>query len=176
MHRAFNGIDGFNVYISPSTAASRSKTYGEILPEGMDKLCNKVKFTKDDYFVDLGSGVGKMTMRVFLSVPSGVKSRGIEICRQRHDLAMIARSRLKHRGIRNLKFAHDDIQNFNNWSKATVVYANVLSFEPKLKEFVLKNLLTHDTLRCVILAGFYPTSPLPSWRVLRVEETIIPMT
>merc|ERR1719397_1814088 len=47
-----------------------------------------IKFEDNDFFVDLGSGVGKMAMRVFLSKPSGIKSTGIEISRQRHDMAI----------------------------------------------------------------------------------------
>jgi len=114
MDKIYEGINGFNIYPTSSHVAKRNKTYGEILPRGMDKICKRIHFQEDDYFVDLGSGVGKMTMRVFLSNPDGVKSRGIEISRQRYDMAMLARSRLKHHGIDNLSFAHDDIMNVNN--------------------------------------------------------------
>jgi len=117
MDRAFREIDGFNVYSNSSPAEKRNKTYGEILPKGMDELCEMIKFEDDDYFVDLGSGVGKLAMRVFLSKPSGIKSKGIEISRQRHDMAMKAWSRLQKEGIRgidNLSYSHDDIKNITN--------------------------------------------------------------
>lgn len=176
VQQAFEGIDGFKIYNSGPLTAKRNKTYGEILPIGMEKLCEKVQFDEDDYFVDLGSGVGKMTMRVFLAKPYGIKSRGIEIARHRHDMAMIARSRLKHINIKNLGYAHDDIRNASNWSEATVIYANVLAFEPELKEFIVQSLLTHETVRCVIFVGYQPLCPLPSWRVWKVEEDVFPMT
>lgn len=81
MGRAFKGIDGFEVSSYASSSILR-RTYGEILPNGMDKLCEIVEFRDDDYFVELGAGVGKMTMRAFLSKGFGLMSRGIEIDRQ----------------------------------------------------------------------------------------------
>jgi len=175
MVRAFKGVDGFQVS-SGSSSAKLKKTYGEILPKGMNKLCERIEFEDDDYFVDLGSGVGKMTVRVFLSLETGVKSLGIEIDRELFDLSIRARSKLQHKRIDNLNFLYDDIKHISNWKNATIIFSNALSFDEEMREFLVKTLLTHNRVRCVILVGFFPISPLPSWRVSRVEESIIPMT
>lgn len=174
MAQAFKEVDGFQVS-SGSSSAKLKKTYGEILPKGMDKLCERIEFKDDDYFIDLGSGVGKMTMRVFLSKKNGVKSLGIEMDHELFELSTKASSQLHHKGIDNLKFLCDDIKETSNWKNGTIIYSNALSFDDEMRQFMVNTLLRHEKVRCVILVGFFPISPLPSWRVSRVEEMTIPM-
>jgi len=173
MEKAFKGIDGFNI-VSHSTSSSRiHNAYGEILPEGIDEICEQVEFTEDDYFVDLGSGVGKMVTQLFLS--TGANCKGIEINSERHKMAQRARSQLEL-DVKKLHFINDSITVSKTWENATIIYANALSFTHELKESIVQTLLTHTNARCAILVGFYPSNPIPSWRVAKVEELNISMS
>jgi SAM-dependent methyltransferase len=53
-------------------------TYGEILYESVEFLLDVLKLTPDDVFYDLGCGVGKMVVQVYLTSPAK-KSVGIEL-------------------------------------------------------------------------------------------------
>jgi len=174
MEKAYKGIDGFKVACSSSSSSRINNAYGEILPEGINQLCEKVKFTKNDFFVDLGSGVGKMVTQIFLE--TGVDCKGIEINSERHQMALSARSQLEQDGVEKLHFVNEDLMVSKIQEEATIIYVNALSFAYELKESIVQTLLTHKNVRCVILVGFYPACPIPSWRFSRVEKIIIPMT
>ena len=72
-----------------------SESYGEILYPGVNKLLSLLALTNEDYFVDVGSGLGKLAMQVFLN--SAVKKvYGIELIPELHQQALLALQRLKH--------------------------------------------------------------------------------
>jgi SAM-dependent methyltransferase len=82
-------------------------TYGEITQEGIEKLVeyfNKqpiMTYEKNRRtFYDLGSGIGKNVIVVASLVPE-INSKGIEIVKERHDLAINAYHSFKNKAIKN---------------------------------------------------------------------------
>jgi hypothetical protein len=71
-----------------------SETYGEILPEGVDKFLSVVKPSSQDGFLDLGSGKGKLLLQVFSNSPVNT-AHGIEILPQLHEQAIHAEALLR---------------------------------------------------------------------------------
>lgn len=69
-------------------------TYGEILYPSIDKLLSAISLTEQDVFVDLGSGLGKFVLQVFLK--TAVKeARGIELVPDLHQQALAATQRVQ---------------------------------------------------------------------------------
>lgn len=64
-----------------------TETYGEMLPESVNKLLSTINITADDVFLDLGSGLGKVVKQVFTQT-SVKEARGIEINPQWHAQAI----------------------------------------------------------------------------------------
>ena len=69
------------------TAGSIDRTYGEILFSGVEKILKKITITDHDIFLDLGSGLGKVVLQVFMQTQV-CKSIGIEINPQLHNSAL----------------------------------------------------------------------------------------
>lgn len=66
-----------------------SEAYGEILYQGIDSLLAAMSLTEHDVFYDLGSGLGKAVMQVFLKSP--VKEAcGIEIIPELYQQSLLA--------------------------------------------------------------------------------------
>jgi len=71
------------------------ETYGEILYPSIDRLLSEIVLTKEDVFVDYGSGLGKIVLQVFIK--SIVKAAyGIEISSELHQYATKAATQLHH--------------------------------------------------------------------------------
>ena len=71
------------------------ETYGEILYPSIDRLLSELVLSKDDVFVDYGSGLGKIVLQVFMK--SIVKAAyGVEISSELHQYATIAATQLHH--------------------------------------------------------------------------------
>lgn len=67
-------------------------TYGEILPQSLAQLIQKLELTKNDILFDLGSGAGKVCIQVALASPA--KAVGIELSKTRHQLAQKIKQKL----------------------------------------------------------------------------------
>jgi Histone methylation protein DOT1 len=61
----------------------KSHQYGRILPDAMEKVFDMTSLSRDDTFVDIGSGIGTLVLQAAYS--RGCASRGIEILEGRHD-------------------------------------------------------------------------------------------
>lgn len=112
-----------------------SDTYGEILYESANKLISKIHFSENDVFVDLGSGLGKFVIQVFLN--SIVKeARGIELISELHQQALTAAEKVKRDipnvflGERKLDFTLGDFLN-TSFDSATVVFICAPCFSQK---------------------------------------------
>ena len=114
--------------------------YGEITFASMDKLLKKFKFKDDDYFYDLGSGVGKFI--IYASLNSNIKKAvGVELSKSRHEEASTAFNRALEY-FPNLKgkcdFLNEDILNANI-KKHAVIYTCSTAFSVKfMKEIIDK--------------------------------------
>lgn len=63
-----------------------SPVYGEILHESVEFLLQELKLDENAVFYDLGSGLGKFVLQVYLMSPAK-KSVGIEFSQSRHERA-----------------------------------------------------------------------------------------
>ena len=71
-----------------------TETYGEILYPSINKLIASITLTKQDVFVDLGSGKGQVVIQLFLN--SLVKEAyGLELLPKLHDRALAAAQRFE---------------------------------------------------------------------------------
>lgn len=70
-----------------------SATYGEILYPAIEKLISLTPLTQNDVFVDLGSGIGKIVLQVFMNTQVR-EARGIELSPELHAQAIQANQRI----------------------------------------------------------------------------------
>lgn len=123
----YTNITGFGISEEERGTIKRwggAPTYGEILPKSVSILLADLKLTEEDVFYDLGSGVGKVAVQVYLE--SGVKkSVGVELSSTRHAHAMNVYGKLKDAGKlkanRDLVFRQENILH-TDISDATVLF------------------------------------------------------
>lgn len=65
---------------------SSEHQYGRILPDAADYFFRLMDLSRDDSFVDLGSGIGSLVLQAAYTI--GCPSRGIEIVKGRHEAAL----------------------------------------------------------------------------------------
>jgi hypothetical protein len=76
-----------------NTVQAVTQAQGEILYQGVGKLLTKIDLTEADVFFDLGSGVGKIVLQVFLQTQ--VKAAiGIELAPELHKKSLAAAQRI----------------------------------------------------------------------------------
>jgi precorrin-6B methylase 2 len=99
-------------------------TYGEITDEAVQIIINELKPTADDVFYDLGSGIGRMTFKMYLDSPIK-KAIGVELSPTRHANAMHIKCELEKRGKidkgRILEFRNEDMMK-TSIEDATIIY------------------------------------------------------
>src|SRR3990167_10311227 len=113
-----------------------SETNGEILYTSINKLLSLIPLTQDDVFFDLGSGVGKIVLQVFLKTPVK-EAAGIELLPELHEKAVIAAQKIQ----RDLPEFYADNRKLTMiqgsfldtaFSNATVVFIGATCFPPSL--------------------------------------------
>jgi SAM-dependent methyltransferase len=118
---------GYTIEPQEQTAISNagsSPVYGEITSEGTLMLIKELNINKDDVFYDLGCGVGKLVLQIFLD--AGVKkSVGIELAPTRVAYAKKVKEKLKNEGNldagRIIEFHQQDLLDADVHD-ATVIY------------------------------------------------------
>ena len=128
-------------------------TYGEILPESVTKIKNYLKINKDDVIYDLGSGVGKLCVQLFLQTDAK-KVSGIEIVEKRHNSAELIKKKINEAfpikfKNRNLEFLNIDITNAD-LSDATIVYMCSTCFSDNFLNLVVNKIKDNKNLRAII--------------------------
>lgn len=117
-------------------------TYGEILYPSVDQLIASAKLTKDDVFLDLGSGIGKVGAQVFIKTPVK-KVIGIEAHVLRNQTALDAVAELKHdfpelfTGGREIEYLQDNFLS-TDLSEATVMFTCSTCFSEDLMKEISK--------------------------------------
>src|SRR5688572_18446384 len=96
MAELYEGISGFISYQPGEKEENEKKdvflTYGEVLCPGIDVLIEYANMESHDVFCDLGSGVGKVPMQVFLKTPVK-RAFGIEASATRYNSSQKAFAR-----------------------------------------------------------------------------------
>lgn len=108
-----------------------TNTYGEISPEGIQLLLQRVGAKPGQNYYDLGAGDGKTTMVAWLM---GLNATGIELSEQRFQASCAATDRLRNlRGSsgRHLQFFHGSVTDLD-FADADVVYIMSVCFDAKL--------------------------------------------
>jgi hypothetical protein len=162
--------DNLYVYASKAPAISReektsgqfpgrSALYGEIGPEGVATIVQTFGgINRSDSFFDLGSGLGKVALQVFLSTDAG-HVVGVELAESRHNGAVEALEALRIRypslaseltGGRTLQFLHEDILKAD-LSNATVIWMGSLAFPKELLAKVGMRILDQVRDGCKVL-------------------------
>ncbi len=110
-----------------------TETHGEILFPSMTKLLSIMALTNQDVFVDLGSGIGKITAQVFLQ--SNVKeAMGIEIVPHLHQQALHAATQLRAQPLHAIDFSKRKLTFLGGdflelpLTMTTVVFINAICF------------------------------------------------
>lgn len=117
--RIYNNMCGSNVN-KVGYNPKYSLTYGEVTQKGIESLvkiynkqCNILKYENDRrVFYDLGSGIGKNVITVASLVPK-ITSKGIELVKDRHDMAIKAYSALSSSLQQRIQFIEGSIFDYN---------------------------------------------------------------
>lgn len=75
--------------------AGGSSTYGELLPEGVDRLLHILDMDERSVFLDAGCGTGQALLQVALQAPQVARAVGIELSASRLEHAELAADTLK---------------------------------------------------------------------------------
>ncbi|NEJ83102.1 hypothetical protein GR268_42230 [Rhizobium leguminosarum] len=135
----YDGVDIFstlNIDIIAVENKVDNPLYGEITYQGMQALAKKLKLSSSDVFYDLGCGLGKLVVYMYLVSPIK-KSVGIEMVGQRYKAASLMLQLLTDDELldpnREILFIHNNIRN-ENFLDATVIFRSSLCFSNELME------------------------------------------
>ncbi len=173
----YTGISGFGISPEDSKVFASlecASTYGEITFEAVKTLTEKLNLKDSDVFYDLGCGVGKMVIQVYLSSPVK-KSIGIELSSERADKAIKIQQQLNQSNKiakeRTLAFYKESFLDAN-LDDATVVYLASTCFPDELMKKITEKLATLKTgLRVITLKKLAENA-----KFKLVDEFILPMT
>lgn len=129
-------------------------TYGEVLPQSVDQLLDQVPLTEEDVFYDLGSGLGKLAIQVFLK-SSARKVYGVEILPNLHEYAVSASLKMRaelpmfHSGGRVLTFILGSFLDVP-LVDATVVLVASPCFSPAMMQALEKKIEATPSIHSVL--------------------------
>lgn len=132
LRRLYRDVDGFEIAPSQERRIARARsspTYGEVMPAATVQLVDALALGRDDVFVDLGSGVGKVVVTAALRSAVG-RAVGIELARDRHDRAREVVARGEGEGLLRpgaVELRNEDVMR-TDLSDATVLYTCSTAF------------------------------------------------
>jgi len=105
-------------------------TYGEITWKGVNQFIDYLprKINKDDVFLDIGSGRGKMVLHMALHTPVQ-KSIGVELFEARHEDAIQLKKEIGDIPGKEALFINKDIFETDVIQQATIIFANTLTWD-----------------------------------------------
>jgi hypothetical protein len=129
---------------------------GEIHPRAWQRvlrfLKRVLKSLKGEFFVDLGSGTGKITMQTAIDVPNCASSTGVEIFQPRHAVAVDAHTELRQilpNIADKISFILGDVCTVDISSATFVLLPNKV-FQKDINTAILHKLNTLPHLRVVV--------------------------
>ena len=150
--RVYKGMDG---YQDNEIHEQYVTTYGEMTLKGIEQLVKLFEKTQpirtypnnQQTFYDLGSGLGKNVMMVASLVP-GIKSKGIELVKERHNKAMVAYNALKHKSKENIEFICGSFFDYDISDAAWIFISNLCFTDEINKKLTeqLENQVKQNTL------------------------------
>lgn len=137
LYKDFSGFDDLAGDDCPKLRKDKIyTTYGEIQTRGINTLLKEMELDENDVFYDFGSGIGKMTVQMFLNTPIR-GAIGIEAYKPRCDDSKRIAKQLKKEfpeafeGNRQLHFKQGNFLK-ENLKDATIMYTCSTCFSQKL--------------------------------------------
>lgn len=163
--KVYQGIESYGAYDPEQhqvlVQSGVSCTYGEMLYPSVKKILSKLKLSRHDIFLDLGSGLGKFALQVFMQSQAG-KVIGIE-----------ALPKLSQASEKIVAKLHDDFPDIweNNrelriisgnfltqsWENANVLYTCSTCFRPELLDAIGDRINELSTVERVLTLRPLPT-------------------
>lgn len=150
-----------------------SSTYGELLYPSVKKILNKVRICEEDVFLDLGSGLAKCALQLFMQSEVSEVS-AIEQVSFLHEQATNVMKKVRQdcpffweQGRR----FHLSCGNFLSlpWGRATIVYSCSTYFSPALLIAMGNKINKHSSVRQVLSLRPLPTLTFKLNNVFMVE-------
>lgn len=173
----FEDKGGYTLPIDEASAIFKEgghPQYGEIPYDSAAHILDDLQLSRQDVFYDLGSGVGKLVLQVYLTTPVK-RSVGVELSLTRWKIAEESRTHLAtdYHIIpgRDLSFLNQNILK-SSFTDATVCFISGITFPPQLIQFIMDRLSTlgHDVKVISVL-------PLPAHKDFRLVKTYnLPMS
>jgi cyclopropane fatty-acyl-phospholipid synthase-like methyltransferase len=112
---------------------NRQLTYGELTINGIETLLENIEISKDDVFIDVGSGYGKLIEIINQKI--GCQTIGIEIDVEKYNI-----SKKIIQNKKNIKIFNGNLLDLANVIKSgTIVYSNCIAFPVSNVEFIYNN-------------------------------------
>jgi hypothetical protein len=148
-------ISGFSLLKSERKILTEDEriVYGEILQSSVTKLIKNLDIKNTDVVYDLGSGIGKFCLQVFLQTECK-KVSGIELIKSRHDKAEIINQKVKDDFSskyvnRELSFINKSFM-LSNLMDATVIYLASTCFNNEFLNSIFLKISKIPKLRALI--------------------------
>ena len=161
LNQLYETLDGYNI-LNPKNNTNVSLTYGEILPESVNKLFDNLQLNKEDIFYDLGSGAGKVVFNVFFNY-NITKCVGIEYYYDRFNIStkylqlfnQIYNNNFQIKNkCQEIHFICSNIIN-ENILDATIVYLCSTCYSKKLMKSIYNKLLQCKNIRYILTLKDY---------------------
>jgi hypothetical protein len=150
-----------------------SITYGELLYYSVKKILKVLEITPEDIFLDLGSGIGKCALQVFMQSDISAVI-GIEASSVLHEAALKISLQVRHdfpifwENNRKLKFIEGNFLNVD-WENATIVYTCSTCFTQELLVCIANKINQTSSIKQVLSLRPLPTLNMTLKKVFAVE-------
>jgi|GEM_PF-983566 len=148
--------------------------YGELLYPSLIQLLQAIKLDPTDIFLDLGSGLGKLAIQLYLRTPVA-QVIGIEASLALHQQACLVLQRITRElmlpiaGARSLEFKLGNFLNIS-WGKPTIAYMCSTCYSPALMQHIGHKINAISSIRQVLSLKPIPSlTRLPFQRTFAVE-------
>ncbi len=151
---------------------SINETYGEIIYPGMSKIIANVRITPEDILYDLGSGIGRAALQLFL-MTTLKQVHGIEYLPYLHEMAVAAVTKSKTEiplfyQNRQISF---ECANFleTPLDKASIILLASPCFSPSILSKLAKIIDDNRTTHTVLTLKPLPLDQFTFKKVIRIE-------
>lgn len=143
INNLYNDVDGMSSSLKGRKNFTYDRlgdlTYGELVASELEFIFSKMNLTSDMHFVDLGSGIGKITLCASLLFPF-LSSTGIEIVPSLHEIAInkYKRFKLKFNDTFDIKFLNKSFFDFD-FNGKYCLFTNSLCFSEDTCDLIAKS-------------------------------------
>lgn len=120
------------------TSRGYCPTYGELTKKGVHKILGTIE-GQGKVFVDMGSGTGNVILHAWSVHSKWVQTVGIELSKERHEIALKTKKRLNSTQRGRTDFIHGDMLSYST-IHADIIYISNLCFDEKVNRKIGKKL------------------------------------